>query len=187
MEYKTCPSCGEEAPAQAPRCKHCFHDFSTPVKKSSSGLVGLLAVFALMAAIGAGVFWYAGARQAQEYIVIDEETKSIIFTVQYADRKETDRLMFDQITDVELVKGGSAGTWEVAVHTLEGKRRTVRVSNDTDLSSYANKVASLVGKPLISQDSAAGLGGSLGEPINTMGTPYGTAPKSPTSGAPAPQ
>lgn len=145
-----------------------------------------MAVFALMAVIGAGVFWYAGARQAQEYIVIDEETKSIIFTTQYADRKETDRLKFEEVREVELVKGGSAGTWEVAVHTLDGKRRTVRVSNDTDLSSYALKVSSLVGKPLINQDSAAGLGGSLGQPVNT-GLPPGASPQSPAPGAPAPQ
>lgn len=184
MEYKNCPSCGEEVPAQAPRCKHCFHDFSVSDKKSSGGLVGLLAMFAVMAAIGAGVFWYAGERQAQEYIVIDEETHSIVFTTQYADRKETDRLNFDQVTQVELVKGGSAGTWEVAVQVVDGSRRTIKVSNDTDLSSYALKVSSLVGKPLINNDSAAGLGGSLGQPVNT-GLP--TSGALPPPSTPAPQ
>ena len=42
MSTKTCPSCGADVPEAAPRCKHCFHDFTEVPQRSSSGLMGLL-------------------------------------------------------------------------------------------------------------------------------------------------
>ena len=47
MATKTCPSCGEDVPVVADRCKHCFHDFNeAPPKKS--GLFGLMLLLAAM-------------------------------------------------------------------------------------------------------------------------------------------
>ena len=47
MATKTCPSCGEDVPVAASRCKHCFHDF-TEVQKKRNPLVGMLAFLAVL-------------------------------------------------------------------------------------------------------------------------------------------
>ena len=58
MATKTCPSCGEEVPVVAARCKSCFYDFNEEPEQNKSGMMGLLVLFAAMAMVGMGVFWY---------------------------------------------------------------------------------------------------------------------------------
>lgn len=159
MATKDCPSCGAEVPAQAPRCKHCFHDFTEAPKKSGmSGLVGFLLMLAAMAIIGTATFWFVGQRQAQERIVVDEETQSIVFTTKYADRTETDRVKFDDVAKVEVIMGGSNATWEVVVVTVDDQRRTINLSKDKSLKGYAEHVSAVMDKPLVEKSLARGFG-----------------------------
>ncbi len=158
MSMKSCPSCHMDVPAAASRCKHCFHDFTEPPPKRSNGLVGLLALVALMAVIGAGTLWFVQERQATEKIVVDEETHSVIFTKKKASGTETDRVGFDDVAKVELLMGGSEATWEVALITVDGERRTISLSDDTSLKGYAQHVASVMDKPLVEKSEARGFG-----------------------------
>ena len=96
MSTKDCPSCGAVVPVAAARCKHCFHDFSEKPKKNSGPLV-LLGFLALMAIIGSGTLWYVYTQRAQERIVVDEETQSIVITRKTASSTDTERVAFDRI------------------------------------------------------------------------------------------
>ena len=53
MKMKTCPSCDEDVPVAASRCKHCFHDFNE-VSVKNNALLPIMAGLAAMAVIGAG-------------------------------------------------------------------------------------------------------------------------------------
>jgi hypothetical protein len=158
MASKTCPSCNEDVPVAAPRCKHCFHDFTEAPQKKGRGLVGFLGMLAAMAVLAAGTFWFVNERAGQEMIVIDEETSSIVFTTKYSDRTETDRVNFDEVTSVELVMGGSEATWEVAILTLDGERHVVNLSDDKSLHGYAEHIAAVMDKPLVEKNNRRGFG-----------------------------
>lgn len=158
MATKSCPSCGESVPSEAPRCKHCFHDFTAAPPRRSNGLVGLLGLIAAMAVIGAGVFWYVGESRAQERIIVDEETKSIVFTTKYANRTETDRVRFEDVTKIELVIGGDDALYEVYAVTLDGDRRLINESDDKPLKGYAQKIAEVLEKPMVEDNRRRGFG-----------------------------
>lgn len=158
MSTKSCPSCLEDVPAAAPRCKHCFHDFSEAPPRKSNGLVGLLGLLAAMAVIGAGTFWFVSNRSAQENIVVDESTASIVFTMKYSDRMETERIGFDEVAQVELVMGGGEATWVVNVVTNDGERKAIKLSDDSSLKGYAEHIAAVMDKPLVENSKARGFG-----------------------------
>ena len=158
MATKTCPSCSEEVPLAAPRCKHCFHDFTEAAPKKGRGIVGLLGLIAAMAVIGGIVLFGINERAGQEMIVIDEETSSIVFTTKFADHTETERVRFDEVSNVEVVMGGSTATWEVAVVTVDGSRRVVNLSDDKSLKGYAEHIAAVMDKPLVEKSEARGFG-----------------------------
>ena len=156
MATKDCPSCGAMVPTAAARCKHCFHDFTeAPPKKT--GITGFLGLVAAMAVVAGLVFYYVQGRAAAERIVIDEETSSIVFTKKYADRTETNRVMFADVAKIEVVMGGEY-TWEVVAVTLNGERHTLNVSEDKSLQGYAEHVSSVMEKPLERVDKARGFG-----------------------------
>ena len=81
MASKTCPSCMEDVPAVASRCKHCFHDFNEEPPKKKGGLLGLMILLAMMGVTGAG-FIYASNTQmvVQAETKLDGETQQIIIT-----------------------------------------------------------------------------------------------------------
>lgn len=117
----------------------------------------LAVILALMGVIGAGVLYYA-SNMAQEHIVVDAETKSIVFTKKFADRVETDRLPFDQVGQVVYVIGGSPDTYMVDVVLLDGSRRTIMSSDDSPQSGYADHVAAIMGKQVVQEKRARGFG-----------------------------
>ena len=77
MATKTCPSCGEEVPVAAGRCKSCFYDFNEEPEQNKSGMMGLLVLFAAMAMVGMGVFWYLHTQVAAERVVCLETSASM--------------------------------------------------------------------------------------------------------------
>ena len=159
MSTKDCPSCGEMVPAAASRCKHCFHDFNdAPVKSGSTGLIGFLVLLIAMVGIGYGVFFYVNARAATENIVIDEESSSIVFTKTFKDRVETERIMFGEVAKVEYRIGGEDATFVVRVYTLDGRERNLKLSDDKQLSGYAQHVAAVLEKPVTEKNLRRGFG-----------------------------
>ncbi len=149
METKTCPNCGEEVPTTASRCKHCFHDFSEKPAVKNKGLLMVVGLLAAMMCLGAAVMYYVlNYQSVKENVVIDEDTKSVVWTRTWADKMETDRLSFDDVVKIEVVLGGKDSTWEVALITRNGERRIINESNDVSLASYAKHISNLMDKPL---------------------------------------
>ncbi len=146
---KTCPECHAEVPAAAPRCKHCFHDFSEAPRKRSGGLVALVAFIALAAALSAGTMYYLQANAAKEHNLFDRETRSIVFTKQYRDRTETNRVSFDEVAKVELLIGDPRAAWVVEIVTVDGKRYVYNKSDDKNLQGMAEYLANAMEKPLV--------------------------------------
>lgn len=153
---KTCPSCGTDVPAAAARCKECFHDFNE-VKPRRTGPIALLASFAAMAVIGALTFWVISSRPIDRRILVDEETRSVIFTTQYRTGPETERLNWDEIGKLEHVTAAN-GTFEIVAIKLDGTRKTIEESGDGSLASRAEHYANLMEKPLELIDNTRGFG-----------------------------
>jgi hypothetical protein len=148
LETKICPTCGEEAPIVATRCKYCFHEFSDK-RKRSSGLIALVVSLAIMAVVGAGVMYFVAFHQSvKQNVVVDEETQSIVWTTVRAGGTDSDRVAFDRIDHVDFTVGGSSAMWEVAVILDGGERRLLNASNEENLAGYAVQVARIIGKPL---------------------------------------
>lgn len=158
MSTKTCPSCQEEVPTAAPRCKHCFHDFTEAPPKKSGGPIALLGMLAVMALIAAGVFYLKGQRPGAESVLVDAETASVIFTTKYKDRTETDRVNFDQVANVEMVTGGKGARYQIVLVTLSGDRYVLESSDSKPLSGQAEHYAAVIDKPLVEKNEARGFG-----------------------------
>ena len=125
MATKTCPSCGEEVPVVAARCKSCFYDFNEEPETRKSGTMGLLVLFAAMALVGMGVFYYLHTQVAAERVVVEAETQTIIITRKSAAKTEATRIDFADVKRLEYVLGGETATYEiVAVTSFLSKSQT---------------------------------------------------------------
>ena len=147
MATKSCPSCGEEVPVVATRCKSCFYDFNEQPEAESSGMLGILGLLATMAVIGMGVFWYLHTQVAAERVVVEEETQSIIITRKSAAKTEATRVPFSEVTRVEYVLGGDTALYEIVAVGINGDRYVVQASNDKPLDGRAEHVARTMEKP----------------------------------------
>ena len=147
MATKTCPSCGEEVPVVAARCKSCFYDFNEEPEQNKSGMMGLLVLFAAMAMVGMGVFWYLHTQVAAERVVVEEETQSIIITRKSAAKTEATRVAFNEVTRVEYVLGGETAMYEIVAVGINGERYVVQASDDAPLDVRAEHVARTMDKP----------------------------------------
>jgi hypothetical protein len=148
MATKTCPSCGEEVPVVAARCKSCFYDFNEEPEQRKSGMMGLLVLFAAMALVGMSVFYYLHTQVAAERVVVEEETQTIIITRKSAAKTEATRIKFADITRIEYVLGGKTATYEIVAVTSDGNRYVVKASDDSPLDGPAEQVSRTVEKPL---------------------------------------
>lgn len=147
MATKSCPSCGEEVPVVAARCKSCFFDFNEEPEAEKSGMMGLLVLFAAMALVGMGVFWYLHTQVAAERVVVEEETQSIIITRKSAAKTEATRIPFSEVTRVEYVLGGDTAQYEIVAVGINGDRYVVQASDDSPLDGRAEHVARTMDKP----------------------------------------
>ena len=148
MAMKTCPSCGDDVPVVAARCKSCFYDFNEEPEANQSGTMGLLVLFAAMAMVGMGVFYYLHTQVAAERVVVEEETQTIIITRKSAAKTEATRIDFADITRIEYVLGGETATYEIVAVTTDDKRYVVKASDDSPLDGHAEQVSRTVEKPL---------------------------------------
>lgn len=147
MATKSCPSCMAEVPVEAFRCKHCFHDFHAAPKKRGGPII-LLAFFAVMLAGGGGVMAWIHETRAQETSLVDDETKSIIFTRKSASGVETERIAFDRVKQVEYVIGGDNAMFEIVAVTLDDGRYSIKYS-EKQIKGDAQQIARLMKKDLV--------------------------------------
>jgi len=148
MATKTCPSCGEEVPVVAARCKSCFFDFNEEPAASKGGMMGLLVLFAAMALVGMGVFWYLHTQVAAERVVVEEETQTIIITRKSAAKTEATRVAFGDVTRIEYVLGGDSALYEVVAVTNSDDRYVIQSSDDSPLDVRAEHIARTMEKPI---------------------------------------
>ncbi len=156
MSMKDCPQCGAEVPSSASRCKECFHDFNEikPKRGLLAGPLILLASFAAMAVVGAVTLFVIVSRPVEERILVDEDTRSVVWTRKYRTGIETDRLMWDQILKLEYVVKASGG-FEVVALDVDGDRHLIQ-EDLRPLKSEATHYSKLMEKPLEEVDHTSG-------------------------------
>ena len=158
MVTKTCPSCGADVPTVAARCKHCFYDFSAEgaAAKKSGGFVGLLGFVFLLLLGGVGVSaWLYNGQQAEK-VIIDQESKSIVFTRTSAGGTETERLPFERIGKIQHTIGEGDKLYEVVALGTDGQRWVIKESDEDNLSGDAGRIARIMGKPMEEIDNTPG-------------------------------
>ena len=148
MATKSCPSCSEEVPVVAARCKSCFYDFNEGPAESKSGSMGLLVLFAAMSLVGFSVFWYLNTQVAAERVVVEEETQTIIITRKSAAKTEATRVSFEDISRIEYVLGGETALYEIVAVGKDGTRHIIQSSEDSQLDGRAEHVSRTMEKPL---------------------------------------
>jgi hypothetical protein len=156
MSTKDCPSCGAEVPASATRCKECFHDFTAEAKPGMSfvGPLIVLGSVAAMAVVGSLVLLLVFLQPLEERILVDEDTRSIVWTVKRRTGIETERVMFDQV--VKLEHSGSGGTFQVVAITTDGDRKVIQ-EDKRPLDVEGRHYAAMMEKPFEDVDPAANL------------------------------
>ena len=147
METKTCPSCGTDVPSVASTCKNCFHDFNAVVEKKTNPLIIMLGFLVAMAVVGAAAFAHLYYYNAQENIVVDAETQSIVVTRVTASKTTSERIPFSDVVKVENVMGGDTAMFEVVAVTTSGERVLVHQS-DKPIGGHAENYAKIMDKPL---------------------------------------
>lgn len=153
MSTKTCPSCGADVPAAATRCKECFHDFSSEQQASFNwlGPLFVLGTVAVMSVIAAVVLAFVFVQPLEQHVLVDDETRSIVWTTKYRTGVTSDRLLFDQVASLELASEG--GEFVITAVTTTGDRKEVTRSEE-DLGGTARTYAKIMDRPLVEQDPA---------------------------------
>lgn len=155
MSTKICPNCNAEVVDVANLCKHCFHDFHTPVVKRKSPLWTILWFAFGSAIVSAAAFGYISSQHKTQKISVDKETQSIVFTTTYADHTEPSRVFFKDISTVEYLRNTKPRPFQVDVVTTNGERYMYSSSNDP-LDYDAKALAETVGKPFVEKNMYEG-------------------------------
>ena len=115
MQTKTCPSCQEEVPTGAFRCKSCFHDFDEVTEKKASAFMTLLTLVSAMAVLASGVFYLSSQKPSEIVTRLSEENQAVIRMEMTASGLQIEHADFSDITRVEHSNDGSE--YRVVVHT----------------------------------------------------------------------
>ncbi len=153
MSTKECPSCGAEVPSAATRCKECFHDFSEDKAKGVNwlGPLFVLGTVAAMAVVGAVVLAFVFMQPVEQRVLVDEDTRSVVWTTRYRTGTTTDRLMFDQVASVEHTAHN--GVFTITAITVTGDRKVITEA-EAPLDMQARLYAKMMEKPMIEPDPA---------------------------------
>lgn len=153
LQKKDCPSCGAEVPSVAYRCKECFQDFRKE-KKANNGPIVFLGMLAVMSIIGAITLGLIVSFPTSENILVDEESKSIIFTRQYTvGSPQTERLPFSNVSTMEHVIE-SNGSYSVVAILNDGSRLSLATAKRSQKSA-TQKYAGMMSKPWRESDQTA--------------------------------
>jgi hypothetical protein len=106
----------------------------------------VLGAFAAMAIIAAVVFFSLAGQPLEQRILVDEETRSVVFTTQYRSGPTTERLKFEDIGKLEHIS--NIGYQEVVAITLDGERKIIMTAEKTSLMRDAERYAAMMDKPL---------------------------------------
>jgi ribosomal protein L14E/L6E/L27E len=101
-----------------------------------------------MLAVGGGVMAWIHENRSQETSLVDDETKSIIFTRKSASGVETERVTFDRVKQVEYVIGGENAMFEIVAVTNDESRYSIKYS-DKHLKTEAMTISRLMKKDLV--------------------------------------
>ncbi len=153
MSTKICPHCNAEVPSVAHLCKHCFHDFNVVVPKRKSPLFPVLLFAVGTAIVSALAYGYIHSQNRNYKISVDEETQSIVFTTQYTDRTEADRVFFKDVSNIEYVKNTSPRPFEIAIITTKGTRYVFQ-QGDEPLDYAANQLGENIKRPVVTRDES---------------------------------
>lgn len=115
MQTKTCPSCQEDVPVGAFRCKSCFHDFDEVAEKKASAFMTLLTLVSAMAVLASGVFYLSSQKPSEIVTRLSEENQAVIRMEMTASGLQIEHADFSDITRVEHSNDGSE--YRVVVHT----------------------------------------------------------------------
>jgi hypothetical protein len=118
MASKNCPSCHEDVPAGAYRCKTCFHDFDAVAEKKAGALMTLLTLISAMAVLASATFFYSSQKPSEIVTRMSEENQAVISMTMTAKGLEMETAYFEEISKVEHRNDGS--NYQVLVHTHDG-------------------------------------------------------------------
>ena len=121
---------------------------------SWAGPLMLLGSVAAMAVVGAITLAVIVSRPVEERILVDEDTRSVVWTRKFRTGLETDRLMFEDVLKLEYVIKAN-GTFEVVAVTVDGDRKVIH-EDRRPLKSEATHYAKLMEKPLEEVDNTSG-------------------------------
>ena len=154
MSDKTCPSCGEEVPSVAKRCRECFHDFTAePVKSGSNAPLMFLGFLAVMSVLGAATLGVITSFPVSAPIVqVDGRTKYIISTTQYVSGIRTDRVSFNEVQEVHHIIVGN-GFFEVRAIRNDGGQVLLSKAKKS-MKGNAEQYADVMGKPFKNIDNS---------------------------------
>lgn len=141
IQMKSCPSCGEDVPESAFRCKHCWHDFEE--EQSSSIAVPVLALcsaFAFLSVALAVVLGVMTTFPSDQRVTVSQETQAIVFTSQYSWGLSTDTLRFADIDELHHVVTNS-GRYQIVAKLKSGSDR-ILLDEDRSLKSTTASWAS---------------------------------------------
>jgi hypothetical protein len=144
MATKTCPSCHEDVPGGAYRCKTCFHDFDAVAEKKAGALTTLLTLLSAMAVLATVTFYYSSQKPSEIVTRLSEENQAVISMKMTAKGLEVKTAFFKEISKVEHFNDGS--NYKVIVHTQNGEKPITYKKASHSLSDDAQEIADTVKK-----------------------------------------
>lgn len=127
--------------------------FST--ETTSGSPMYLLIALAAMAVLGAITFWFVSQRPLSETMLMDEQTRSIIFTAEYRTGARADRLPWADIVKLQHITT-SAGGFEIVAIKADAEKVVIKESSKKPLHGDAEHYAQMMGIPLEQVDLTRG-------------------------------
>lgn len=149
-----CPSCGNEIPVSATRCKYCFHDLSVEKeqKKASGLIVGVILLALVFVAAGFWTFQSVFDQSQLGNVTIDpKERRVVLVYTSLGEDPTTRQISFEQIASVEMQAGQfllGGNHYEVFLVLNDDEKVLINKSTDGRLEDYANTVAKHTNKSL---------------------------------------